>query len=612
MTATLGRKLDEEGEPFNVYDVNEWMDEADFAKHISNGRPASECGGEVKRALLKMVFGSPVFAIRNYLYTVDKMGELVLVDPWLSQTIHDYTIECQRRRGLPQRVAEVKARQLGLTEYNLARAFMSALRPNTKVLVLVKDDNVTKGFMERIGVMYNGLPRWLRPMKRIHNQQEIIFDNPNSRTRDLRPGLGSEITITVPSSIRGHTPHIFIWSETAFTDEWDEVDKGVISGMAANERSCIILDTTPNGYDDFFWPLINDAVERNPNWVAKWEMPPPTRQQVIDGYFGEPDEMKDWVLSFCPWWWHCQFTTKDEEPIWGELPRLTDKEYQHVEATLGKLEKYGGDEELELVKRFKVSLYRIAWRRFKINMSQGADWYMKLLKFKQEHLTTWRSGFLQFGHGAFDARGLDKLATWMGPGSKYGPRDPLARGALRRDDHSDIYVDQTWHSDWMEVRVWAVPDPYEDYIIGVDTATTYGHDGCDHTVAVVIRVRDRKQVAIMDARCDPDTYREQVHLLYKWYNNAYLGIEMEGDGFDLAHTLWNRGATNQYFYRRPDVPSYKPPMEALGWETNRKSRWIMQNCLIAAIAHRDENEQPRAGSDRLRQRYARRIDGSEA
>lgn len=589
MTTTY---VDDEVEPFNVYDTLEWMDERDYVKHLANGRSMQDVGPEVKRELLRMIFGSPIFAIRNYLYTTDKNGDSVRIDPWLGQTIHDYTIECQRRRGLPQRVAEIKARQVGFTAHNLARGFVAALRPNTKVMVLVNDDDVAASLMLRVGAMYNGLPRWLRPMKRIENIKELILDNPNTRERDSRPGLNSSFTITVPSGIRGHTPHIFIWSEAAHCDVWDEVDKGVIQGMAANARSCIILDTTPNGYDDFYWPLVDEASRRLPKWIAKWDQPPPTRDEVINGWLGEPDDMMNWILSFCPWRWHDEFTCKDESPQWGELPALKDKERQHIEATLGKRDEYGGEEELELVARHGVSISRLAWRRYKINMAQGADPYMKLLKFRQEFPTTWRSGFLTFGHGAFDARGLDKLGTWLGAGSKYGPRQPLCRGLLRRDDGGDIYVDQTFHSEWVDIRVWAVPDPYEDYIIGVDTALTYGHEGCDATVAIVMRRRDRKQVAVMHARCDPDTYREQVFLLYKWYNNAYLGVEMEGDGFDLAWTLWNRGATNQYFYRRIDVPGYKPPMEALGWETNRKTRWLLQNCLIAAISAKDADGKP--------------------
>ena len=586
--------LDEEdvSQPFNVYDPLEWMDEADFAKHIAAGRPGSECGSEIKRELLRMIFGSPIFAIRNYLFTTDKYGDLVRIDPWIGQTLHDYTIECQRRRGLPQRIVEIKARQVGFTAHNLARGFAASLRPRTKVLVLVNSEPVAASLMLRVGEMYNGLPRWLRPMKRIENVKELVLDNPNTRTRDTKPGLNSRYTIGVPSSFRGDTPHFFIWSEAAHCDVWEDVDKGVIQGMAANSRSCIILDTTPNSYDDFYWPLVEASVQRNPTWVSQWDGPPPTRDEIIAGKLGEPDVMMDWVVDFCPWRWHEQFTTQDEDPKWGELPCLTDKELQHLKATVGKKDEYGGEEELELMQRHGTSLFRLAWRRYKINMAQGADPYMKLLKFRQEFPTTWRSGFVTFGHGAFDARGLDKLATWLGPGSKYGPRPPLAHGCLRRDNDGDIYIDQTFISDWMTVDVWALPDPYEDYVLTVDTAQTYGHKDCDRTVATVLRRRDRKFVATMKCRAAPDDYREQVYLLYHWYNRAYLGIEMETDGYDLAWTLWNRGCTNQYFYRRPDVPTYKPPMEALGWETNKKSRWSLQNCWISAIALKNADGQP--------------------
>lgn len=577
---------------YNVYSHLEWFAERDFARRIANGRTAEDAKSDVKKALLATFFGSPVFAIRNYFYTVSKEGDLVKIDPWRGQTMLDYALECQRRRGLPQRIVEIKARQVGFTAWNLARAFWAALHPRMKVGVLVNDDDVAATLMLRVGEMYNNLPRWLRPMKRIENVKQLVLDNPNARERDTRPGLGSNISITVPNSLRGFTPNYFVWSEAAFCANWQEVSDGVISGMGAHGRSCVVLDTTPNGYDDFYWPLVQQSVARNPKWVARWDGPAPSREEIIAGGLGEPDDLKGWIPVFCPWRWHEEFTTKDEEADFGQLPMLDDKELQHLRATLGKKDEYGGEEELELTERYGVSLYRIAWRRFKINDNQGADPYMKLLKFRQEYPTTWRSGFLTFGRGAFDARGLDKLGTYLGPGSKYGPRPPLARGCLRRDDRGEVYVDQTFISDWLEVRVWALPDPHEEYCMGVDTALTYGHDGCDYTTFQIIRRRDRKQVAAMSARCDPDTYREQCYLAYRWYNNAYLGIEMEADGFDLAVTLWARGCTNQYFYQRSDVPPETNPTQGLGWETNNKSRWRLQNVLIAAIARKDANDQP--------------------
>lgn len=584
-----------EQEAANVYSHLEWYVEAELAKHYARGRTTEDAMPEVRDALLKTVLGSPVFAVRNFFYTVSKTSDLVLIDPWVGQTMLDYTLECQRRAGRAQRIVEIKARQVGFTAWNLARAFWAALHPRMKVGVLVNDDDVAATLMLRVGEMYNNLPKWLRPMKRIDNVKQLVFDNPSARARDRRPGLGSNIAITVPESLRGFTPNYFIWSEASFCKEWRKVNDGVIGGMGAHANSCVVIDTTPNGYDEFYWPLVQAAVERNPEWVAQWERKgAPTREEVIAGILGQPDDPNGYVPVFCPWHWHEEFTTRDEHPQ-GQLPPLTAKELQHLKATLGKREEFGGDEELELVNRYGCSLFRIAWRRFKIRDMQGADMFEKLLKFRQEYPSSWRGGFVNFGRGAFDVKGLDKLGTWTGPGSKYGPRPPLATGILRCDGRGEIYCDQTSISEWMEVRIWALPDPNERYVIGVDTASSYGHEDADHTVAIVLRRRDRKQVAVMDCQAPPVGewgYQDQVELLYRWYNNAYLGIEMEGDGFDLSHVLYKRGCTNQYYYRRNDTPTEKPPSDGLGWETNRKSRSSLQNAVIAAISLRDPEGKP--------------------
>jgi len=266
---------------------------------------------------------------------------------------------------------------------------------------------------------------------------------------------------------------------------------------------------------------------------------------------------------------------------------LPEKRLQHIKATLGKLEKYGNDREEELVEKYGVSLYRIAWRRRKIDDMKHRDPHMRLLMFEQEYATTWSDCFVEGGRVAFDRLGLAELRKQV--------REPAARGLLRseRKDGIDRVILDTAvpFNAWEEIRVWAAPEPGEQYVIGVDLAIAFESEDADWSVAQVLRRRDRKQVAIYDAKVAPHRFREQLYLLYRWYNNAYLAIETEGNGYSLCRELYDMGARNQYYWKRLDVDIPKIT-DYLGWETNHKTRGQMQSVLAEAIAYRLPDGKP--------------------
>lgn len=586
-----------------LYRPDEWLDVGDYLNRCRAGRPIGSITNDLQVELFKQFYDSPVFAVRNFLYTTTKSSDLVKIDPWVGQTILDICLRSQQRRGFPRRVVEIKARQVGFTAWNLALAFHAALSPRVKVGILVNDEDVAADLSLRVGELYNNLPPWMRPMKRIDNPKQLVFDNPDPRSRDEHPGLNSRITITVPESLRGLTPSYFLWSEAAFTKDWQKVVDGVVAGIALNKKSCIVLDSTPNGHDDWFEPRVLEAVARNPKWVAQWERKgPPTRAELIAGVLGEPDKPgAGYVPAFCPFHWHEEFTTQNDapdNPSWrsGQLPAIDGKELKELLGTLGKLDRYGGEEELELVERFGVSPWRLYWRRWKLdNDTMGADWYERLIKFRQEYGSDYRSMFITMGRGAFDAKGLDRLSRYIPSDGPWGVRPPAARGKLRRDNKGEIYLDQTFHSPHLEIRCWAPPESGELYAIGVDTATAWHSEDADYTVAQVIRRRDRKQVAVLTCKVPPHEYREQIALLYFWYNRAYLGVEIDNEGYDLVHQLQSLGCTNQYYYRRFDSDLWNEPTKGLGWETNMKTRSTLQNILVEEIARRGPGDKPEPG-----------------
>ncbi len=530
---------------------------------------------------------SPLFAMANYFYTEDANRDLVPMMPFVGQALLDVAVESQRRRGLPQRVIEIKPRQIGWTTRNLGRALWTAMHPNRHAIILVDQEAVAESLATRLGTMLNNLPLWLQPKRRINNLRSIVFDHPDPKLRMNDPGLNSSLQITVPGPMRGKTPQFVCVSEFAFMSLERQIliMEGLIGAMALTEFSCVILDTTPNGHDDMYEPMVEEAVENNPRWVSKWysTKTPPTAAQVYEGIFGEPDHPeRGFVPAFCPWYFHEAYTTQNESSK-GELRKMTPAQLRELQETLGKMPEYGNDEELELRDKYGVSPYRLWWRRRKIDSYKQPNQRMRILTFHQEYATTHYDCFVDYGLSPFDGECLDTVMRQR--------REPAARGMLREESPNKIVVDQTFHSDWEELRVYAPPQPGEKYTIGVDCGIAYQSRDADATVAQVVRFRDNKLVATYVARAPVYRVREQVFLLYKWYNNAYTGIETAGPGYDLVRTLVDKGLQNYYAYKRLDR-DFPEPSPYPGWETNSKTRPIMEAYFCELIDKRDAEKRP--------------------
>lgn len=522
---------------------------------------------------------SPLFSMRGYLTIDNKRGDFQMLDPWACQYALHIAIESQRVRGLKQQIVEIKPRQIGYTTYLLARGLWKAMHPNQKVSIMVIEEKVADELSKKLATMYNNLPVHMKPMKRIDNLKFVIFDNPNSIDRAANPGLNSSIFIGVPSSQRGRTPHMVVASEYAYWDEelQDEFMTGLVGPMAMNDASCVVIDTTPNGHDDGYEPLVQKAIKNNPRWVKSWEKHGMvTVEDIRAGKLGEPDHPeRGFIPVFWPWYWHEEYTTKDEH-VRGELPRLSDKQRKELLAAIGKDEQYGKEDERDLFKR-GVTLPRLWWRRRKMDSYENSDSRKRILTFRQEFASDWQSCFVDYELSPFDPLALDAIQKQVQP-SCY-------RGILRRDDKG-IYLDQQWNSDYEEIRVYAAPKHGEFYCIGVDTQIAYESAESDATVAQVVRVRDHKVVATYTARVPQYRLREQLKFIYDWYNQAYYAIETQGIGYGLVRECMEMGMHNTYYWKRLDK-DFPEESHYPGWQTDARSRPIMEQAIIELIECKD-------------------------
>lgn len=557
-----------------------------------------ECPPEAQNiwrlALTKQSRESYTFFASNFCSVADKRGHLVKLIPFAGQAIHRVCLDSQLRAGLPGRLVEVKARQLGLTVENIGRGLHYSLDENKRALFLVDDEDVAAEQATRLGTMLNGLPGFLQPMRRIQNLKHLVFDNPNPKDRAKNPGLVSQAQITVPSSFRGVPPGFVCISEYAhmLPERQLAVQSGLISAMPLTPYSILIIDTTPNGIDESYYPMVMEAVEANPKWSRrlqdwKGEL---RAQDVLDGILGVPDCVAKgypgvMVPMICAWYRHEEYSARSKTTPHGEMRPMTKAQKAETETTLGKISMYGGEEELELRDRYGVCLERLWWRRRKIDGYKFPTEEMRLLTFRQEFMSTIESAFVDSGAAPFDRASMDALARME--------RRPSAIGLFRSENEFEHWE---WmgesignHRDpnpWHEIRLYAPPQNGEKYTMGVDTNIAYESADSDATVAQVVRFRDNKVVATYEARVPSHLLIDQLYYLYRWYFNCYYAIETAGIGYDLVRRCIERGMSNVHYYKRYDA-DYPEPTKYPGWETNKITRPFMDQTLLEMLCHRN-------------------------
>jgi len=129
-------------------------------------------------------------------------------------------------------------------------------------------------------------------------------------------------------------------------------------------------------------------------------------------------------------------------------------------------------------------------------------------------------------------------------------------------------------------KVWSLPQPGKQYVVGVDTG---GGRGYDETVIDVYEAYSGEQVAQW---CDKDTPEfmaaTQVRDLVKDYNNAMVWVEIPGPGYALLEALKALGTFRYYEQRRYDRAHREVVDQRIGWHSSVRGRdMILRNLLMA-------------------------------
>lgn len=464
----------------------------------------------------------------------------------------------QYRKENRVRAIILKARQTGFSTYTAARFFRRIhLLPNQQSLVIAHEKEPAQILFGIYDRFHAYLPPEVSPRTRyVSKQTQMVFDNPDDKTRAVNPGLGSSVSIETANDAavgRGATYQMVHASEVAF---WQKPEEAWISLMQAvpDNNSEVIIESTANGVGNFFHQM----------WLAA--------EEGANGY----------VPIFLPWWIHEEYS----------LP-LTEPERRYVFDSLDDLEKSYVNEGIQFEGvRHKLTLEQIAWRRQTIRDKLAGDERV----FRQEYPATAEEAFLVSGNCFFDEDQLKKYQEICEP--------PKARMNIVRVGSAVVAKRATFGY----LRVWEMPDPKGLYVIAADTASgrqvsaksasigdpDQERGGRDFSSADVYRVDTKKFVAQLHGRMAPEIFADQLFNLGLFYASGSnegmkrtptkLAVENNHEsGSTVLRILKEDLKYPNLYYGRQINRRTNRTEQVLGWRTTGETRMPMLDELAAMV-----------------------------
>lgn len=281
--------------------------------------------------------------IEKFIKIINKDGEVVpLKFNYAQNKLYD-VIKKQTQEKKPVRIIILKARQMGIS--TCVEAILNTntmLNFNMKTGIITHQSTATSNLFKMSKIMYQSLPKKIKPQVLKDNQNELVFNNENNT------GLNSELKCMTAGSSgvgRSDTYKQLHLSEYAF---WPGDKKATLNGLLQavpnTTNSIVIIESTANGFEHFK-ELWDDAVAGN----------------------------SDFIPLFFPWF---------------KMPEYKMK-YDGFSLT---------EEEEELKRIYNLDNEQISWRRWciKNNCSNDVD------MFRQEYPSNPEEAFLSTGKCLFN------------------------------------------------------------------------------------------------------------------------------------------------------------------------------------------------------------------
>ncbi len=345
---------------------------------------------EALKEIVRRYDEEPRIYIEKNLHIKTKDQQVILLKFNRAQQLIYETIQKLRDKGKPIRVIVLKARQEGVSTLCESLIFEHTARhENSHSLIVAHEPESTDAIFQMSKLFYDMLPPNQKPLRRYDNRKQMVFENPDEKTRTTEPGLRSKIVIATASKVkvgRGLTLHCFHGSEVAFWENAEELMNAVMQAIPENPNTMVFLESTANGFGGdgaYFFKMVEEAAANE----------------------------NDFELIFLPWYLMPEYS----------LRFSSDEEKARFMETLTEYEK-------NIVACYELSPEQLNWRRWAIKNKCGGD----LEKFKQEYPIRIDEAFIASSATVIPKELIELQRKYV--------REPI-----RTQEDVAIYEDVTWN-----------------------------------------------------------------------------------------------------------------------------------------------------------------------
>lgn len=214
-----------------------------------------------------------LFYFLKYVKIIHPDRGRVTFEPW------DYQRELFELINNNRFVIALVARQQGKSVMVAAYLLWYAIFHDDKTLgVVSNNEEGAIDILDRIKVMYEELPDWLKPGQAEYNKKTIMFEN----------GTKIRARATSKDSFRGRTLNICFADEFAFVDPQWKADEFFTSNwptISASQESKFIIVSTPKGIGNIFHRIYSEAengLNTFKHFRADWSAHPDRDQKWAD------------------------------------------------------------------------------------------------------------------------------------------------------------------------------------------------------------------------------------------------------------------------------------------------------------------------------------------
>lgn len=461
---------------------------------------------------------------KSHLKIIDQKGQLVPLIPNQEQKRLAFMMGLQLVSGLPIRIIGLKARRQGFSTGAEAWIFTHInWFPYLKAMVLAHTADSTSAIFDMSRLFVGELPEAQRRKMERSSAKEIRFAGPHYSSLAFHTAGGKDVG-------RSKEIHMLHISELAFCEQHARQISGLMQSVSNEVNSLVIKESTACGASGMFYDNWMEAVER----VKQYE------------------DMNGYVPVFFSWLEHEGYTM--------ELP------YGY------EMEK---DEDEQALVRLGATIEQLYWRRRIISEKCNGDVDL----FKQEYPSTPDEAFQFSGKQVFEPKILAFHESRVSDGK---------RVTLKRISATKV-VAEPWDGNirtpfW---EVWDEPKGEHEYIVAGDVAEGKPVDSLsdksetDFSTGIVLDRHNKRFVATLRWKGDPDLHGQELIKAGVWYNMAYASPEVNATGMAALAEMRDY----PHLFRRDNSTDAVDNMKLslFGWKTTVQNRDMMIDDYIAAV-----------------------------